>query len=287
MGTVWELDFYSRPVLDENNKKRWEVLITEGLQAVDANPDDLFRFSKYLTNQEVNSIKLKEAIQAAIAEAPTPPSRIRFFRFSMQTMITRACEELGIAAQPSRRTLALKSWMDYRKQEVYPQEPGYTDKPSPSIGAPPPAPRPLPDALIGQQWALVNLTAQDLADMPEWPIDFGEAFPPQFAGLAADTVIPGLVILSSRALPMAGWMSGLEVSELRVEASKPPRLILETGTADSWIVANLNTPELQKEATAFEVAKAKANQVHFLAVQADPEAEAFAGFWLMQSIQLG
>lgn len=286
MGTVWELDFYSRPILDENNKKRWEVLISEGVQTVEADPDALFRYSKFLSNTEVNSIKLKEAIQEAIAQAPAPPSRIRFFRFSMQNMIARACDELGIAAQPSRRTLALKQWMDYRQQAVYPNEPGYTDKPSPTVGAPPPTPQPLPDALIGQQWALVNLTAQDLADMPDWPIDFGEAFPLGLAGVDATAVIPGLVIFSSRSLAMAGWMSGLEMSELRVERSKPPRLILETGTAESWVVAAFTTPELEQEATAFEAAKANANQVHFLAVQSDPETESFAGFWLMQGILL-
>ncbi len=288
MGTVWELDFYSRPILDENKKKRWEVLISEAAQTVDAEPDQLFRFSKFLSNTEVNSIELEKAIQEAIAQAPTPPSRIRFFRFAMQNMITRACDALGIAAQPSRRTLALKQWMDYRQREVYPNEPGYTDKPSPSIGAPPPAPRPLPDALIGQQWAIVNLAAQELADFAEWPIDFGEAFPLSLAGIEdAATVIPGLVIFSSRALPMAGWMSGLDISELRVEASQPPRLILETGTAESWVVAVLNNPSLQQEADAFEVAKAKANNVHFLAIQSDPNADSFAGFWLMQSVQLG
>ncbi|MEL6382245.1 MAG: Tab2/Atab2 family RNA-binding protein [Cyanobacteria bacterium J06626_18] len=287
MGTVWEIDFYSRPILDDNNKKRWEILISEGLQTVNAEPENLFRYSQFLPNTEVNSIRLKEAIEAAIAEAPEPPSRIRFFRFSMQNMITRACEELGIAVQPSRRTLALKQWMDYRKQSVYPQEPGYTDKPSPSVGAPPPAPNPLPDALIGQQWALVNLRARELADMPEWPIDFGEAFPLSVAGIDADTIVPGLIIFSSRALPMAGWLSGLEISELRVEASQRPRLILETGTADSWVVAALNTPALKQEADAFEAAKTTANQVHFLAVQSDPETESFAGFWLMQGVQLG
>ncbi|MDA0867424.1 MAG: Tab2/Atab2 family RNA-binding protein, partial [Cyanobacteria bacterium] len=46
MVTIWELDFYSRPILDENNKKRWEVLITEGTQTVEADPDNLFRYSK-------------------------------------------------------------------------------------------------------------------------------------------------------------------------------------------------------------------------------------------------
>lgn len=287
MGTVWELDFYSRPILDENNKKRWEVLISEGVQTVNADPEALFRYSKYVSNTEVNSICLKEAIQDAMDQAPEPPSRIRFFRFSMQNMIIRACEELGIAAQPSRRTLALKQWMDYRKQVVYPQEPGYTNKPAPSIGAPPPAPRPLPDALIGQRWALVSLPAQDLAEMPDWPIDFGEGFPLAIAGVADEMIVPGLVIFSPRALAMAGWMSGLEMSELRVEASQPPRLILETGNADSWVFAVLNSPQLQQEAEAFEQAKAQANQVHFLAVQADPEAESFAGFWLMQGVQLG
>ncbi|HEY9889435.1 MAG TPA: Tab2/Atab2 family RNA-binding protein [Candidatus Obscuribacterales bacterium] len=287
MGTVWELDFYSRPVLDEQQKKRWEVLISEGLQTVDANPDALFRFSKFLSNTEVNSIELKKAIEEAIAQAPTPPSRIRFFRFAMQNMITRACEDLGIAVQASRRTLALHQWMEHRRQAVYPLEPGYTDKPSPSVGAPPPAPQPLPDALIGQQWAIVSLPAQDLADMPEWPIDFGEAFPLSAAGVTGDTLIPGLVIFSSRALPMAGWLSGLEVSELRIEASKVPRLILETGSADSWVIAVLNTPALQQEGRDFAAAKTTANQVHFLAVQESPEAEAFAGFWLMQGLQLG
>ncbi len=287
MGTVWELDFYSRPLLDENQKKRWEVLISEGLQRVDDDPDRLFRYSKYLSNTQVNSIELKTAISEAIAQAPAPPTRIRFFRFSMQNMITRACEELGITAQPSRRTLALKQWMDYRAREVYPQEPGYTDKPAPAVGAPPPAPKPLPDALIGQQWAFVTLLAQDLADMPTWPIDFGEGFPPSAVGVSPETMIPGLVIFSPRALPMAGWLSGLEISDVRVEAGKTPRLILETGCADSWVIAGLTTPDLQAEALNFEQAKTKAHQVHFLAVQESPETEAFAGFWLMVGLPLG
>ncbi|MEM1283165.1 MAG: Tab2 family RNA-binding protein, partial [Chlamydiota bacterium] len=152
---------------------------------------------------------------------------------------------------------------------------------------PPPAPRPLPDALIGQQWALVSLPAQNFTDMPEWPIGFGEAFPPQFAGVADDVMVPGLVIFSPRAQPLAGWLSGLEVSELRVEAGNTPRLILETGGADSWVIAVLDTPELQTESANFDAAKQQSNQVHFLAVQADPDTEAFAGFWLMQGLQLG
>ncbi|MFN7860657.1 MAG: Tab2/Atab2 family RNA-binding protein, partial [Pseudanabaena sp.] len=29
MSNIWELDFYSRPLLDANNKKIWELLICD------------------------------------------------------------------------------------------------------------------------------------------------------------------------------------------------------------------------------------------------------------------
>ncbi|MDJ0547491.1 MAG: Tab2/Atab2 family RNA-binding protein, partial [Microcystis sp. M53601_WE4] len=36
------------------------------------------------------------------------------------------------------------------------------------------------------------------------------------------------------------------------------------------------------EAKNFEEAKQKANNLHFLAIQSNPESESFAGFWLLQ-----
>ncbi|MGF1569767.1 MAG: Tab2/Atab2 family RNA-binding protein [Nodosilinea sp.] len=287
MGSVWELDFYSRPVLDENQKKRWEVLICEGLVDTQADPEQLFRYSQFLSNTEVNSISLKGAIQAAIDQAPAPPSRIRFFRYQMQNMIQRACDEAGIPAKASRRTVALQQWLEERHQSFYPSQPGYTTAPSPSVAAPPPTPRPLPDALVGQRWSFVTLEAAAFADLPEWDVAFGESFPLSMADLAADTPIPGLLIYSPRATALAGWMSGLELAEWRVETGKNPQLILETGVAESWILAGLTTPALLAEAQAFDQAKAQANQVHFIGVQSSPDSEAFAGFWLLRSLPLG
>ncbi|PSN12508.1 hypothetical protein C7293_19935, partial [filamentous cyanobacterium CCT1] len=137
MGTVWELDFYSRPVLDENQKKRWEVLLCEGLVDSQTDSAPAFCYSKFVPSSEVNSITLKGAIEEAIAEATSqgtaPPSRIRFFRYQMQNMILRACEEAGIPARPSRRTMALQGWLRDRNQSVYPQMEGYTTAPSPSV----------------------------------------------------------------------------------------------------------------------------------------------------------
>lgn len=287
MGTVWELDFYSRPVLDDNQKKLWEVLLCEGFSGGETMPDQLFRYSKFLPSSEVNSISLKGAIEEAIAQAGAPPSRIRYFRYQMQNMILRACEEAGIPARPSRRTLALNDWLRDRNQSVYPNLEGYTNAPSPSVAAPPPSPQSLPDALLGQQWAFVSLEAAAFADLPDWEIGFGETFPLELAHLAPDTPIPGLLIFSPRATALAAWMSGLELAYWRVEGGKAPQIILETGAADSWILAGLPKAELVKEAQAFDAAKAQANQVHFIGIQDRPDSEAFAGFWLLQQLNLG
>ena len=137
MGTVWELDFYSRPVLDDNQKKLWEVLLCEGLVGAETSPEQLYRYSKFLPSSDVNSISLKAAIAEAVAEAisqgKTPPSRIRYFRYQMQNMILRACEDADIPARPSRRTMALTSWLEDRQRTVYPAMVGYTTAPAPTV----------------------------------------------------------------------------------------------------------------------------------------------------------
>lgn len=285
MGNVWELDFYSRPVLDENQKKRWEVLICDGAQSVSDGAS--LRYSKFLSNQQVNSIELKEAIQEAIDQADESPTRVRFFRYQMQNMIKRACDELGLPARLSRRTLTLQNWLDDRQKNFYPEQPGYQAGKTPSTVQPLEIAKPLPDALMGQKWAMVSLPAKELADMPEWDIGFGEAFPLDLAGITPDTMVPGILIFSERALPLAGWMSGLELAYLDVQLGKISQLLLETGSNDTWIMAGLNRPELKQQAEEFMVAKEKANQVHFVGIQDTPDSESFAGFWLMQKRTFG
>jgi hypothetical protein len=286
MGTVWELDFYSRPLLDENQKRRWEVLICEGIVDTQTDPEKLFRYSKFLSNTEVNSLSLQAVLEEAIAQAPTPPTTVRYFRYQMQNMIQRACDGVNLTSRPSRRTLALQQWLTERNQSFYPNQPGYTEAPTPSVAAPPPTPRALPDALMGQQWAFVSLEAGSFQDLPEWDIGFGESFPLALAQVSADTPIPGLLIFSPRAGALAAWMSGLEMAYWRVEAGKTPQIVLETGAADSWVLAGLTTPALVAEAQAFEAAKAEANQVHFIGVQTSPDSESFAGFWLLRTLTL-
>jgi hypothetical protein len=147
-----------------------------------------------------------------------------------------------------------------------------------------PLPQRLPDALEGEQLQFVTLSGRDFADMPEWDIDFGEAFPLDLGGISAETKIPGVLIYSNRALPIAAWMSGLELAWLKIDNSKQTRLLLETGATESWILANIKNPQMQIEAQNFEQAKQQANGVHFIGVQSDPNSESFAGFWLLREI---
>ncbi|WP_353933005.1 Tab2/Atab2 family RNA-binding protein [Okeanomitos corallinicola TIOX110] len=286
MGNIWELDFYSRPILDENQKKVWEVLICESPSDVRAKTDSLFRYAQYCPSTQVNSVWLRTALQEAIDKAGEAPIKVRFFRRQMNNMITKACQDAGIPALPSRRTLFLSQWIKQRMEEVYPQEPGYQGKTNPSVRLERPLPQRLPDALEGKQWAFVTLEASDFADMPEWEIGFGEAFPLELAQLSPETRIPGILIFSPRALPIAGWMSGLEMAYLRYETKPENRLILETGATESWVVANIRTPQLLKEAEGFEQTKQNANGVHFIGVQSDPAAQSFEGFWLLQEVNV-
>jgi hypothetical protein len=286
MGSIWELDFYSRPILDANQKKVWEVLVCESPTDVRTKTDSLFRYAQYCPSTQVNSVWLRTALQEAINKAGEAPIKIRFFRRQMNNMITKACQDVGIPALPSRKALILNQWLHQRMEEVYPQEPGYQGGTNPSVRLERPLPQRLPDALEGKQWAFVSLEASDFADMPEWEIGFGEAFPLELAELRPETRIPGILIFSPRALPIAGWMSGLEMAYLHFDTKQGNRLILETGATESWVVANIRTPELLAEAQGFAVAKEQANGVHFIGVQSDSQAQDFAGFWLLQEINL-
>ncbi len=287
MSSVWELDFYSRPILDENQKKIWEVLVCESSLDICQATDSLFQYASWCPNQQVNSIWLRTALEEAIAKSKQTPKKIRFFRRQMSNMIIKACEELGIPAQASRRTYTIERWLQQRIKDFYPNQPGYQAKAAASsfVRYEPQKPQPLPDALLYEKWAFVTLEAAAFEEMDEWEINFGEAFPLSMMGLASDTRIPGLIIFSSRATAIAAWMSGLELAFVRFESQPSAKLLLETGASDSWILANIKDPQTLVEAKGFESAKEKAGRVHFLAVQSNPTSEAFAGFWLLQELQ--
>jgi len=221
----------------------------------------------------------------------------------MTNIITRGCKQAELTPQISRRLFTLASWLGDRMETIYPQRQGFTaadPQPLPlKTGNQLPPAKPAPDALMGESWLVASLKVADFADASEWSMDFGELFDLDAAQLKntdPDALISGLVIISSRALPLAAWMSGVDPVFLKFEVSdRKMQLILEAGEESRWILTTLNTanpqdqkaaeriPKVISQAGSFEQAKLNSNGIHFVAIQTSPEVEHFAGFWLLKS----
>ena len=283
----WELDFYSRPVLEADGRKRWELLIcsTPSPAAAEAAPAP-FRWLKVCPATSVNSLWLREAIEADLAEANSQgfgrPRRLRCWRGSMRTMVQRAAEALQLELVPSRRCYALAEWLRQREAEVYPAEPGAMVGPL----APPPAairgvPVPLPEAARGDRWAWATLPVAALAEATEWRAGFAGLIQLP-SDLKPDAAVPGIRLFSPhRALASAGWVAGLEPVRLEVEGNQ---LVLEAGLEDRWLLTTLPAEEARVAAEAFEMARVQAGGLQFLAVQAEERDQRLEGFWLLRDL---
>ena len=287
--SCWEVDFCSRPLVDERGKKVWELLVcdTSGTS---------LRYSEYFPNNRINSAELRAALQRLAEALPgaTLPTVIRFFRAPMQTIISRACAELGpsVRVLPSRRCFALQAWLQQRQATLYPSLPNFDSSAAPLVTMDPGPPQALPDALRGERWAFVSLPLEGVlqeAERVRRAEAFGSVFEPNMAGvdpaaLAAGGVnIPGVVVLSRRADALAGWTNGLEIASLTPE-TRTASLLLETGVSQRWTYASWRkSAAANAEADAWQQAKAQAQGLHFLCVTADEQAPA-AGFWMCRDV---
>jgi hypothetical protein len=278
----WEIDFYSRPILEADGRKRWELLICS-TPATDAATIP-FRWHRDCPADSVNSIWLREAIENALAAAADqgipPPRRLRTWRGSMRAMVQRASDGLGMELVASRRCYALRDWLRQREIEVYPRQEGYLVGP---LAPPPqpirPAPIALPEAARGDRWSWATLSASALAEAADWDIAFSGLLPIPDA-IPPDTAIPGLRLFSQRrSLAIAGWLAGLEPVRLDLEGDQ---LVLEAGLDDRWRLARLDAAESQAARSAFASARERAGGLQFIAVQADPEQPRFDGFWMLR-----
>ena len=277
----WELDFYSRPILEPDGKKRWELLISSTPCPAGGEP---FRYERRCPAGEVNSTWLASALRDALATAESegwrPPRRLRSWRSAMRTMVQRAAAELQIEMVPSRRTYALIDWMEERGREVYPQEEGYMAGPL----APPPAPVstpavPLPEAVRGDAWSWATLPLGSLAEAGEWPLGFNGLLPVR-PEIDPEHPIPGLRLFSqTRALALAGWLGGLEPVRLRIDGQQ---LILDAGQDDSWLVTDLDTEGAKAAQQALSATRLHSEGLQFIAVQTTPDNPRFEGFWMLR-----
>ncbi|KAL0561865.1 hypothetical protein IC582_002310 [Cucumis melo] len=277
--TEWELDFCSRPILDIRGKKVWELVVCDNSLAL--------QYTKYFPNNVINSITLRDAISSIAEELGVPlPEKTRFFRSQMQTIITKACTELGIKPIPSKRCLSLLLWLEERYETVYTRHPGFQKGSKPLLALDNPFPMELPENLFGERWAFVQLpfsaVQEEISNLKE-TFMFGSSLDLDLLGIDIDdkTMIPGLSVATSRAQPLAAWMNGMEVYSVEADTSRAC-LILSVGIATRYVYATYKkTPVTTAEAEAWEAAKKACGGLHFLAIQDDLDSEDCVGFWLL------
>ncbi|KAL8542261.1 hypothetical protein ACS0TY_003214 [Phlomoides rotata] len=277
--TDWEVDFCSRPILDIRGKKVWELVVCDASLSL--------QYTKYFPNNVINSVTLKNAIVSISDELGVPlPEKIRFFRSQMQTIITRACNELGIKPIPSKRCLSLVLWLEERYETVYTRHPGFQKGSKPLLSLDNPFPMELPENLFGEKWAFVQLpfsAVQEEVSALQASYGFGATLDLDLLGIqvSEETLIPGLAVATSRAKPLAAWMNGLEVCSIEADTSRAC-LLLSVGISTCYIYATYNkTPVTTSEADAWEEAKRACGGLHFLAIQDDLDSDDCIGFWLL------
>ncbi|MBM5796720.1 MAG: DUF1092 family protein [Cyanobacteria bacterium K_Offshore_0m_m2_072] len=283
----WELDYYSRPIVEDDGKKCWELLICSTPAPGELEP--AFQWVQPCAAGSVNSIWLREALETAMAAAENQglgrPRRLRCWRGAMRTMVQRAAEGLGLELIPSRRCYALVSWLQERERTVYPAETGYLAGPL----APQPEPirplaLPLPETARGDSWGWASLQLGELAEASEWAIDFA-GLTPLPPGFDPTTTVPGIRLFgSNRALAIAGWVAGLEPVRLEVDGRQ---LVLEAGLDDRWLLSDLSADDAPQAAAALQAARQQAGGLQFLAVQASPSDQRFTGFWMLRDLPDG
>ncbi len=281
--TDWEIDFYSRPIIEENGKKRWELLIASTNNFRDR---ETFKWEKICPASNVNSIWLKDALEEAINEAYSKgwdkPSVIRCWRSSMKTMIKRAADQIGVELISSRRTYSLLEWLTDRERSFYPQQKGY-------IGvnlSPPSSPIrnqaiPLPEEVRGDSWSFASLSLSTLREADEWEIQFSNLIPIKDS-INGDISIPGIRLFSpKRSLALAAWLGGLEPAKLLIEDTQ---IILEAGQSDRWLVTDIEEEAKKAIENNFLNTRKDADGLQFISVQKSPEVNSLDGFWMLKDI---
>ncbi len=235
----WELDFYSRPIIESNGKKRWELIICSTRSY---KTEDIFLWNKKCPANEVNSVWLTKALSEAINDAKkegwAKPSLIRFWRASMKSIIKKSLEATNIEALISRRTYDLFDRIEFLEKEIYPKEKGYVR----GVLAPTytstleNSPKPLPEAVRGDALTIAEISIGELKSAENWPMEFGDIFPIQ-KHLDDNDMVPGLRLFSKdRSLALSAWFSCLEPIKLTIRKNQ---LILEASEDDKWLVTDL------------------------------------------------
>ncbi|MBD1892666.1 Tab2/Atab2 family RNA-binding protein [Coleofasciculus sp. FACHB-SPT9] len=275
MNRVWQADFYRRPLKDEKGQVLWELLLCDATRS--------FSYDAFCPQSEANASWLVSQLQQAAGG--NLPNLIQVFRPQSLTLIQAAAQPLGIKVEATRRTRALKEYLQQKAQQ-YPKLDNYTYTGElSSLDKPPPVP--LPENLWGEQWRFATLPAvavvEAFAERPIPILEMPEFLLPINLGLASTVPVPGVVIYGGRqSMRLARWLQEARPVSLNYIAGAPDGLVLEAGLVDRWIVATFEDKEVTAAAQAYQQRQQQSRGLHFLLVQPDESGMTFSGFWLLR-----
>ncbi|MEM7726769.1 MAG: Tab2/Atab2 family RNA-binding protein [Cyanobacteria bacterium P01_A01_bin.45] len=258
---IWQVDFYRRPQQD-STQQIWELLICD--------PELNFKYEATVPQSDVNSTWITNQFQEASSQLP---DIIQIFRPQSLNLVTQAGKNLGIQIEATRRTQAIKKWLQEKKH--FP----FLDKPPPL---------PLPENLWGEEWRFATINASDITDTfaeRRIPVlEIPDFLLPINLGLASTTLIPGMVIFGGRgSMRLARWLEEIKPVELTYIPGQPDGLVLESGLVDRWIIATFEDPEVAIAGKKYQQRKQESQGLHFLLVQPDDSGMTYSGFWLLKA----
>lgn len=272
--TIWQADFYRRPLRDAAGSVLWELLVCD--------PTSGFSASAQCPQTDANAAWLTTQLQHIAERSGGLPQRIQVFRPQSVSLLQAACLPLGIAVEPTRRTPALKQLLRQQATQYPLSNPPYDPL---QLDSPPPVP--LPESLWGDQWRFATIAALDLLPaIQNRPIpirELPEELLPVNLQLPSTIPIPGVVIDGGRqAMALARWMQQARPVALTYIPGDPDGLILEAGLVERWVLTTFTDPEVISAARSFRERQAAAKGLHFLLIQPDDSGRTYTGFWLLQ-----
>jgi RNA-binding protein Tab2/Atab2 len=272
----WELDLYRSPMVGEDQKPLWELLVCTS--------DGQGLLSEFCPTAQVNADWLQTQLQKLIAAREESPLEIRVFRSASFSLAEPACQALFIPLRKSLRAIAIQRWLAYRQQNVYPLMVGY----SPPQAAHPvqrPVPVAFPEELLPERWGFSALPAAELSLLRQVSISYGEIpfWKEDWQDWPPSAVIPGLFLIREEVKPLARWLEGKGPVALSYVEAESSAILLETDTEERWILATFEDEEMKASARQFIERMDTFQGLHFIAIQPSEEDEAITGFWLLQS----
>lgn len=276
--TVWQADFYKRPLRNPKGEILWELFICQI-------PEEII-YQSFSPLSEVNVEWLVSHLEIAIAQTGLPEA-IQVFRPQSLTLFASAGQKLGIKVEATRRTSVLKQKLQERALQ-YPQYNNYTGENYHPIALDKPPPLPLSENIWGDAWRFAAIGAGDIeaafGDRPIPIFQMPEEFLPINLSLPSTIAIPGVVIDGGKkSMALARWLAEVQPVALNYIPGAPDGLILEAGLVDRWVVATFEDPEVAAAGRIYQERQEFSQGLHFLLVQPDDSGMTYTGFWLLKS----